>query len=557
MRKSASKMRQLRQGNDVDAKIFTAIQISAVVITLFILPKSNFDPVTLPKLSLLVLFISSIFLYCMFQNRLPSKNSLNSFFGRAIIIFQVLLVTNLVFNNYALDERLFGVGGRNSGAILYFSFSILSLLISQLDTKASIVTFAYALSFANFGVCLYFLIQLSGNDVFAFTTFYDAPSSTLGNPNLVSGFVGFASLTSLIFIINKRSIAKVLSSATLVTLSLFVVIKSNSIQGLFAFFGSFTVFTTIAIAQKNLKIALGVVFLMIPATALSILGFLGSGPLASLLATTTLFSRFDYWRAAIRMTVDSPFVGKGLDSYGDFYRQFRDLAAYNRFGESQVADSAHNIFLDLFSGGGIPLGSVFLIIQIVPAILLTKKIIHFKDSDLRESLLLAIWVGYTLQSLVSISQVGVGIWGWIMTGLMYSCAKSGGNGTVSHSQLSLGTKTTVSILIVPLALVVSFAPLVTDAQFLKAANAGDGLRLKEISLNWPMDTRRMYLTSAGAAESGFDKIALEVSEAGVKFNPHSYVLWKQIYENKETGIGLRQRAEQALKIIEPRFVKTP
>jgi hypothetical protein len=493
----------------------------------------------------------------MFHNRLPSKKLLMSSFGRNNIIFQILLLSNLAFNNYALEERLFGVSGRNSGVVLYVCFSLLALIIAQLNSEFSIVNLAKMLSFANVGVCLYFIVQLSGNDIFEFTNFYGAPSSTLGNPNLVSGFVGFASLASLIFVLNNRSVTQVLFSGTLVALSLFVIVKSDSIQGVFAFLGSSVVFIFLVFVRKNIGRVLIALLLVIPSIVLSVLGFLGSGPLANLLATTTLYSRFDYWRAAIRMTIDSPLVGKGLDSFGDFYRQFRDVAAFNRFGESQVADSAHNVFLDLFSGGGIPIGSAYLLIQIIPAILLTKKILQFKDSDLQESLLLAIWMGYTLQSLVSISQVGVGIWGWILTGLMSSRVMSNGHNAMNYSHWSLGIKTSVLILIVPVVLFVSFVPLRTDAQFLTAAKAGDGLRLKEVSLNWPMDTRRMYLTSAGAAESGFDKIALEVSEAGVKFNPHSYVLWKQIYENKETGIGLRQRAEQALKIIEPRFVKTP
>jgi hypothetical protein len=70
-----------------------------------------------------------------------------------------------------------------------------------------------------------------------------------------------------------------------------------------------------------------------------------------------------------------------------------------------------------------------------------------------------------------------------------------------------------------------------------------------------LDTNRILLTSLAFKNAGYDYIALEIALAGVKHNPYSYTLWKQIFESDSASDQLRMEAEGALKKIEPRFVK--
>ena len=557
MKKSIKEDETLPTVGIFDKKIVWAMCCSALLITLLILPKSNYDPVSLPKFSLLVITTWSIFLYCLYRNSLPSLQFFQSLFGTSILVFQALILFNLLFNNYALEERLFGVSGRNTGVILYLSLATLTILFAQVSANVSLNYFAVSITLSNIGVCLYFLLQLLGNDIFRYTTYYGAPSSTLGNPNFVSGFVGFASIASWMLAVESKSKFRLVSLLALNVVSMFVVIKSQSIQGLFAFIGSATIFALIVLKHRNIKLFAIGCFLFLFTATIAVLGLLGSGPLAGRLATSTLFSRFDYWRAAIAMTLDSPFVGKGLDSFGDYYREFRDLTAFKRFGESQVADSAHNVFLDLFSNGGVPLGLVYILIQVIPALLLTRKILNADELDLKEVILISVWVGFTLQSLVSVNQIGVGMWGWILAGIMYSRKNAPRASMQSTYSFAMWVKVSVSLLLIPLTFFVSITPLRSDAQFLSAANSADGLKLKAVALNWPLDSKRILLTSAGFSAAGYDQIALEVSKVGVAHNARSYLLWKQIYDNKKTSVDLRMHAERVLKSLEPRFVQTP
>ena len=53
------------------------------------------------------------------------------------------------------------------------------------------------------------------------------------------------------------------------------------------------------------------------------------------------------------MIKNHPWFGVGLDSYGDWYRASRTLAATIRRGPSTVSNAAHNVFIDIGATAGI------------------------------------------------------------------------------------------------------------------------------------------------------------------------------------------------------------
>ena len=76
------------------------------------------------------------------------------------------------------------------------------------------------------------------------------------------------------------------------------------------------------------------------------------------------------------MTIDHPFTGVGLDSYGDWYRVSRTLAATLRRGPDITSNAAHNVFLDFSSNGGFPLLIAYLLIlglSLVSAIRVVRR----------------------------------------------------------------------------------------------------------------------------------------------------------------------------------------
>ena len=84
---------------------------------------------------------------------------------------------------------------------------------------------------------------------------------------------------------------------------------------------------------------------------LVILGMLNKGPIGHLIYKSSIEARYYYWQAAIRMFSSNWLSGVGLDSFGDYYPEFRTKEAV--LWNSQPTNSAHNIFLDYAANGGI------------------------------------------------------------------------------------------------------------------------------------------------------------------------------------------------------------
>jgi O-antigen ligase len=523
-------------------------------VTTIIIPNS-FDPVNAPKVFTLVLVgaIAFFFSDLSFLDRntldLPSKLAL---------LFIILLAINLAVNNSALSERFFGVSGRSTGFLTLASFALLFLIARY--AIYSLQVFLVYISIANFLVSIYFIAQFLGHDFGNYQEYYGAPSSTLGNPNFVSGFLGFSALAFLDLgrrFANRTRLSLLLSAPFL--LALWVIIKTDSIQGIVslavALYVYFLCQSYLTFSQVNF-LKLSPIF-AVPAL-LAALGFFGVGPLSNLLSSTTVFSRLDYWRASISMLISNPLAGVGLDAYGDNYRYFRDQQAISRFGENLVTDSAHNVFLDMFSYGGLPLGFIFLAINLVPVWIFLVKFKTFKNKEDKRNriVLLALWFGFQLQTLVSVNQIGVSVWIWIILALMSSKTDKAGNSISkgNHPPVKTTRALRIPVLFVSTCMaMMSFLPVKKNIDFLAAANRADGLAMKNIVQEFPQDSKLIALVASGFQDSNYSSIALTILNQGVLHNPNSFTLWKLIYENPNTSVVRKNEALTELKRIDPRF----
>jgi O-antigen ligase len=524
------------------------------MVTTIIIPKS-YDPVSAPKMFTLILVVATALLFS--NSSFLTRNNLD-LLSKVAIAFIILLLVNLLINHTAFPERLFGVSGRSTGFLTLAAFAIL-FLISR-STIISTQTLLVYISIANVLVSLYFTMQIFGYDFGNYQEYYGAPSSTLGNPNFVSGFLGFSSVALLDLgrrLANRRQLSFLLITPFL--LNLWVIIKTDSIQGIISLALALFVYllcqSYLTFSQVNF-FKLSPIF-AIPALLVA-LGFFGAGPLATLLSSTTVFSRLDYWRASVSMLMSNPLAGVGLDAYGDNYRHFRDQQAISRFGESQVTDSAHNVYLDMFSYGGLPLGLTYLALNLVPVLtlLLRLKTLKMQEDKRNQIVLLALWFGFQLQTLVSVNQIGVSVWIWIILALMSSNADAD---AIQHSKsnpqlvkTSLVLRLSVFFVSTSMA-VMSFLPVKKNIDFLAAANRADGLAMKNLVQEFPQDSKLIALVATGFQGSNYSTLALTILNQGVLHNPNSFTLWKLIYQNPNTSVVRKNEALTELKRIDPRF----
>jgi hypothetical protein len=199
-------------------------------------------------------------------------------------------------------------------------------------------------------------------------------------------------------------------------LGLFVVVKSDSVQGIFAFACGAAILTLVkAWAIKRVfGVTAGISFTVIGLpVALAVFNI---GPLASRLYQGTLNNRLDYWQAAVNMFQAHPMLGVGIDRYGEYYREF---AVQNQYAQGVFTNNAHNVYLHLLATGGLTLFIPYLLLLAYITWLATKSLkVSNKQSRGIAATYLGIWLGFLLLNIVTIDNIGVGIWLWIIGGII-------------------------------------------------------------------------------------------------------------------------------------------
>jgi O-antigen ligase len=153
---------------------------------------------------------------------------------------------------------------------------------------------------------------------------------------------------------------------------------------------------------------------------LGLSGLFGFGIFSERLSNdvVNLKDRYYHWISALNMMKDNIFFGVGIDAFGDYYRRYRTEESIILRGTAMSGtDNAHNSFLQYGATGGAPL---LLVYAVLILFILWRSLKAFKlQSDKRlVGTLFAVWIGYQVQSLVSIEQIGISIWNWALGGIL-------------------------------------------------------------------------------------------------------------------------------------------
>ena len=399
-----------------------AILIGLSAITLYFNTQSM-DPFNPPKLWVLIL-LASVLVGDIFIKR----NQLYYLFkNKKIFIILVLFIMSLFVSALFSSQKylaFFGDTQRKNGFIQYFCLALIFigavLNIRKLHSKQVYITslvIGLILSFYGF-------MQHIGKDFISWNNPYNSVILTVGNPNFAAALMSILLVLNFTAVVDK-SVKKVFRFIHLLTcLSLLVVIIfSDARQGLVAGAFGFAIFITLIAynKQKKLGVALAVVGLLFGMMA--ILGMLQKGPLASVLYKGSVSIRGYYWRAAVEMFKHHPIFGVGIDSYGLYFKQYREPQYSLNYGFTITSSNAHNTFLQFFATGGLIVGITYLIFILTILVVALKKLGSTTGSDfVFYAGILGAWVAYQAQSVISIDNIGISIWNWILSGFLVGLA---------------------------------------------------------------------------------------------------------------------------------------
>lgn len=387
-------------------------------VTLYFNTKA-YDPFNTPKL--IFLFIISGWLLGHVFKRYHKRNLKVSKKEFIYLTVSISFISAQLFALYFTDIFVIGLIGdtqRRNGFLSY-----LSLVVIFVFCMVS-VNYNYALRIVKSAIllgvvlCTYGLLQVTGNDFVSWNNPYNSMIATVGNPNFASSLLAIVTLISLFSLANKQFSSMYKAIASLVVLaSIGLIINSQSRQGLLVIAFALVFYLTIYILLNSKKFKILVVVTATILSSLAVLGMLQIGPLTSVLYKSSVTVRGYYWRAAWKMFLDKPLTGVGLDRYGAYFKEFREPSYSLNYGFDITSSNAHNVYLQLLSTGGIFVGLTYLLLLVVVFYAGVQNLRNsVNDTQKFNLLILSSWIGFQAQALISIDNIGISVWGWVLGG---------------------------------------------------------------------------------------------------------------------------------------------
>lgn len=545
-------------------------------ITLFFLPEMA-DPFNTIKLVLLLIvggwfsghLISSYQRKPIAFRSADSVNFLISFFFLLALLVSTLL-TDIKIIGFIGDTQ------RRNGFLAYFCLTVIFLYASRIANFQSILIFFKIVIITTLVLSAYGILQISGNDFVSWSNPYNRMISTLGNPNFASALLAVFSVI-LIFGLYLESLSKIykMISIIVILMSIFAIIASESRQGILVLLFSSLFYLVIYVHKNKIKFSTSINLLSFLAFTFSVAGMLQKGPLTSLLYKDSVSVRGYYWRAGWEMFKANFFSGVGVDRYGAHFKEYREPGYALKYGFEIGSSNAHNVIIQLFSTAGILVGSLYLIL--LSYILISGLKLVYKTSGQEQKIiltLLAAWIGFVSQSFISIDNIGISVWGWLLGGLISGLNLNSKQDDWGIKKVDFSNKNPKVVqinLIQPIFSILFLIPLTfvsvylmkfeTDLYKVRAItltkapeNNTHGLHFASKILNNPLgDPNYKFEAAMSLLDLGYVKEGSEAFEALYKNDPDNLFYLNLIARNeaKLGRINLAINAREKISILDP------
>ena len=465
------------------------------------------------------------------------------------VLFVVFSMNAVVNSGSPLDQNLFGNFGRNTGFFAYFFLVAILVATLGLRLKRSFEVILKGLLISGTVNVIYCFWAWQFGDFVGWSNPYNTILGTFGNPNFIGAFLGiFVSVLFAYMASPGRSLKWRIICLLPLVAALLEIKLSHAIQGIVVAAGGFALVVFFLIRDKfNSYVPLITYSGFILATGtVAVMGALQKGPLTKIIYKTSVSLRGEYWHAGIAMGNKFPLTGVGMDSYGDWYRRSRGASAMILPGPNVVSNAAHNVNIDLLAFGGWPLFVTYVSILVIAGVSIIRFARGQKSFDWVFVGLSVAWICYQVQALISINQIGLAIWGWLLTGAVIAYEISGrknpeivatkkdqGNQRkkIGYSGTNISPQLVGGIGIVVGGLI-GVPPLSADMKWRSAIQSGNVTNVEtalQPGLLNPANTAK-YAQAVQLFESNkLPDFAYKYAKIGVEFNPDSFDAWKLLY----------------------------
>ena len=401
------------------------------------------------------------------------------------VVFSFTVINSVVQSDAPMSQLIYGAYGRYTGLVTYFLLILLFISALSLSQKASFLKISYGLLAAGVVNVAYSLWVITFGDFIGWTNPYGNILGTFGNPNFIGAFLGMFASVLFAFIVKPNLDWKFRAgSIALLLITLVEIESSSAIQGIVVAAGGMALVGFFFLRSKfSSPFIPGIysLFVLIGGVVAT-LGALQKGPLTSLIYKNSVSLRGEYWQAGWNMAEKFPFSGVGMDTYGDWYRRLRDDQALINPGPNTISNAAHNVVLDQLAYGGWPMFIAYIAIIILVTIAIVKVVLRNKAFDFTFVGLAVAWICYQVQSIISINQIGLAIWGWLLGGTLIAYERATrSNGLSTSSRTPKNRKSGQSVGLSPfmvgalgavIGLLIAVPPYSSDTKWKAALSSG-------------------------------------------------------------------------------------
>ena len=545
--------------------------IGPALVTLVVYTQGVTDPVNVTKLLAIGVFaFSAIAILPLKTFKFIWTEHKTLVLAQAGFILSSL--SSMIQSDSPMSQQLYGVYGRNNGFLLYLFLLLLSIATVSLNRISTANNLLKSLVIAGGVNLLYCGWVLAFGDFLGWSNPYGNILGTLGNPNFIGAFLGmFSSVLVSLAIVNFRNLKYLILIGLAFGLTVLEIVESHAIQGRVLVVLGLLVNGFFFIRSRFKNQTPLAVFSLLSAVGgvIALLGTLQIGPLTKVLYKESVSLRGEYWYAGLTMAKSHLFSGVGFDSYGDWYRLSRRDSALIKPGIETVSNTAHNVIIDIFAFGGLPLLVSYLLLVTVVFVSVVKHARRNRQFDSVFVGLVGAWLCYQLQSVISINQIGLAIWGWVLGSAIIAYERiSRGRDDLENPTIQNRTRKSQSLQVISpnlragiafvVGALIAVPPLSADMKWRNAQLSRQAETVEAVLLTKYLNPANSfkYLQIVGAFEgSNLTDLAHKYTLEAVKFNPRSYESWRLFTLIQSATPEEKQIAIAKMKELDPKNPK--
>jgi len=545
------------------------LYLGSAAVTIFLLTGVVTDPVNATKHFLLGgMAFAAFAVSVIFASKQIWRDS--KLFLIAGSLFSLWAIVASITSSAPFAQNLYGAYGRNTGLVAYLSLIMVAVASVSLRRPSSFNRVINGLFIAGFINVAYCLWAWQIGDFVGWNNPYNTILGTFGNPNFIGAFLGIflSALTAYSLEPGRSWKFRSVAMATFL-IGVLEIKHSHAIQGIVVTGAGLSLVGFYFLRSKFSSRLIPLLYSTVVAIIgfVSLMGALQKGPLTQYIYKTSVSLRGEYWQAGINMAKKFPITGVGMDTYGDWYRRLRDPSALIMPGPNTVTNAAHNVNIDILSYGGWPLFISYFALLMISLIAIIKITLRNKNYDGTFVALTVGWVCYQVQALISINQIGLAIWGWLLTGALVSYEISTrpekdspiNMASIKKSRARVSTQVFSPQLVAGVGLVIgallAVPPLSADMKWRSALQA-QNLEQVEAALKsgylTPTSSSRLANAVQLFEQNKLPDIAYKYAKQGVEFNPDYFDAWKVLYYISKSTPADKELALKNMERLDPK-----